>query len=249
MVMGIVMILIGLAIPMLRGTKERARAIKCLAQMSSHNGVLAAYAAEQQDRWPNVFESGKSSWLPTMATVSFEEYDLASGLWHLPVLEAYGEQAFHASLICPSDTYTPELIRRLADSHGVATTQVAGTLRYRLSMAMFYAPEALTVPLPRMDRRLLRTQTHADITFPSSKCVLSEFPFHDSRMVESTILFAPRRVNIVAADGSARSMDTAAVTPGIVLRPPPGGSPEVDAALADAAKFDTTPQGVHGRDW
>jgi len=247
MAMGIVLILIGLTIPLLRSAKEQGREVKCLSQMRSHGGVLAAFAAEHQDRWPNIFESERSTRLPTMKTVTFDEYGLASGLWHLPVLEAYGEQAFHASLICPSDRYTPEMIGRVADARGVERTEVVGTLRYRLSMAMFYAPELLSMPQPAMAGRFLRTQTQADVMFTSSKCALYEFPFHDERMIDPGMLFSPRRVNVVAADGSGRSIDTSTVTPGIVLQS--RGSPEVDEAMADAAKFDTTPDGVRGRDW
>lgn len=244
---GVILILIGLALPMLGAARERGRVIRCLAQMRSHTGVLAAFAAERQDHFPNVFACDRSTRLPTMSAVTFEEYGLAGGLWHLPVLEAYGEQAFHASLVCPSDTYVPTMIRRTSELIGVPASEVVGTLNLRLSMSVFCAPEALAPPPPPLERRFLRTQTQASVVFPSQKAELFEPSFHDPRVEDPLVLVAPRRVNIAAADGSANQTDTSKVMPGVVFRTT--GMPAVDDSLADAAKFDLTQHGVRGKDW
>lgn len=244
---GTILVLAGLLSPAIARARERARETRCQAQLASHGGVLAAFAAEHRDRWPNAFESERSSRLPPLHAVPLEQYGQAAGLWHLPVLEAYGEQAFHASLICPSDRVLPATIAAVADRHGVPRTEVAGTLRYSLSMSLLYAPRVLMSPRVALERRHLRTQTHADVQFPSNKCAVFDLPLHDRRMRDQLLLPSPRRVNALAGDASVRAVDTSQVAAGIVLSPT--GSAAIDAALADAVRLSHTPDGVRGRDW
>lgn len=244
---GTLLVLVGLLSPVVNGARERAREARCLTQLASHGGALAAFAAEHRDRWPNAFESERSSRLPPLSLVPIAQYGAAAGLWHLPVLEAYGDQAFHASLICPSDRLLPETIAAAAERHGVQRTDVVGTLRYSLSMSLLYAPRVFMSPSVTVERGHLRTQTHADVMFPSSKCAVFDAPLHDRRMKDQRLLHSPRRVNVLGCDGSVRIVDTRNVPAGIVLSPT--GNPAVDEALADAARLSHTPDGVRGRDW
>jgi hypothetical protein len=102
-------------------------------------------------------------------------------------------------------------------------------------------------PAVPLERRHLRTQTHADVAFPSAKCAVFDAPLHDRRMRDQRMLHAPRRVNVLACDASVRSVDTQNVPAGVVLFPT--GNPAVDDAMADAVRLSNTPEGVRGRDW
>lgn len=249
--LGIVLVLIGLAVPSVSVARESARRTRCLAQLGGHMQVLAVYASDFRDAWPYAFEEARRApALPPHPEVRFwHPYNVVEGVWHLPVLDAYAANPFHESLLCPSDAAAMlEARDRFAAESGADVHALRGTLKYRMSMAMYLDARALRPESPAFVPEFFVGQTVSAVSFPAAKAALYEcVPLHDRAATDPYQAVAPFSLTVAGVDGAARARNTGAMTPGIVF---PGFVVEGFAQQqAEANKLRFTPQGVFGRDW
>ncbi len=257
---GSALVLIGLLLPVLSGSRESARRAVCARQIASHMQVVGAYAIDYQGYFPYYFsESRRIPPMPPGGRPPAGEglswwYGAAGALWHLPVLDAYNGDPFHESLICPSDRFT--LVER--DEHaarlGVDPRSLKGTLLYVMSMAMYLDPKALSPDHPSWDPAYFVPQRQGDVVFPSQKAALYEaIPFHDPAYTGGGSVPTPHSTNVAGADGAVSYRNSTTIHPGVPLRAgttlPGAPEPGLDAALREAAKLRFTANGVRGRDW
>lgn len=256
---GILMLLVALAMPLIGSTMERGKRARCEVQLRSHLVVLSAYAGDFRDFWPFPLDSaGKPAAETGLAHADltlggtphdFGPASIASGLWHVPPLDAYDQNPFHESLICPSDRVTLATRERLAAERGVPISAVRGTLAYQMSMALLLDPAALNPDSPSRSQRHLRGVTHTEIVFPSQKGAIYEIvPFHDQRYRSNPHISLPYRLVMGACDGSVRYRALDECEPGIVFEAD-GLESEYRARLAALHAVMYTPKGVRGRDW
>lgn len=253
-VVGVVMILVGLALPTLALSREFARQSVCAQQLGQHVKVVHAYAADNRDAFPFLWPRarvapvypGMPNELPPWEP---DHYEAISGLWHVPMLEAYGSDPFNRALICPSQLEAAFALRdKFAAKEGVAPSRVGWTLDYRMSMAMFLDSRALDPETPSFERKYYVGQCLSAVMFPSSKAAILEgVPSHDARYIEAHAVLFPNSRNFAAVDGAVAFRSTADMVPSVC--PPqlvkPGGEP----LYREANKGNYTPRGVAGRDW
>lgn len=248
------MILIGLALPMLSRSREAARQSVCAQQIAQHLKVVEQYAMDNQDAfpflWPRARVAPQAPGLPDeLPPFCPDWYGAVAGLWHLPMLEAYGGDAFNRSLLCPSGAEAAISIRdALALKEGVDPSQVRGTLDYQMSMAMYLDPRALDPSAPSFEPKYYTGQRLSAVKSPSNKAAIFEgAPAHDPRYIEVQAVLFPNLRNFGAADGSVRFRSTADMIPPVL--PPQLVKPGGDALFSEANKGVFTPWGVAGRDW
>ncbi|MBC7773650.1 MAG: type II secretion system protein [Pyrinomonadaceae bacterium] len=250
--LGIIGVLLGLLAPSISSARESARRTRCLAQLGGHMQVLSAYAGDYRDAWPFAFNHARQvpeEW-PAHPEVRFwNSYNLIDGLWHLPVLDAYNENPFHESLICPSDKGETLASRQSAAEHfGVDVQKIRGTLKYRLSMAMYLDSRALNPASPRFESQFFVGQTQSAVSFPSNKAALYEgVALHDRSVPDPYEAARPVMLTVAGADGAVKVRSTSTMAPGIVF---PGFFVAGFAdQQAEMNKLRFTPMGVFGRDW
>lgn len=252
--LGVVAVLLALLAPALAGTREAFRRAKCASQIASHMQVLSAYAIDSNDAWPFAFEYARREPPPSRFGVVTDRradpYTAIGGLWHLPVLDAYNENPFHESLICPSDR---ELLRSRDDAaakFGVDPSTIRGTLEYRISMAMYLDVQALDPAHPSMDPRFFVGQRHSAVLFPSSKAALFDVnPMHDTTLADPGTWPADHPVvrNVAGADGAVEYRSTIHLLPAVAM--PGSFTPGHEVLARESRKLDFTVHGVRGRDW
>jgi type II secretory pathway pseudopilin PulG len=255
---GVVLVLLGLAIPALGAARRSALAAACLGQMRSHGQVLAMYAGDQDDAWPFVFERSAEDhhrWRrPGEGTAGAtvrgpDEYRFATALWHLPTLDAYDENPFHESLWCPAETFTPSDLRA-----GLPDTARAHTLRRTLSESVFIDPGALAADQPGWQPAFERPTRVSELRFPSRKGVLKESGsshepgYHHLRASGPG---GPTRAVVVWGDGSGGHPRYAGLNAAVLIQRALHGQTFDTSAGSPWRKrlaLDWTRGGVHGRD-
>lgn len=255
---GVILVIVGLTMPTMTRVRSHARELRCAAQLASHMQVAFVYAIDSCDSWPYAFEHARIAprW-PGMEQIPSEGghpdwYEAVAGLWHLPVLDAYDDNPFHESLLCPADPRARELHDLLMPAADGDESRIRATLRYQFSMAMFYAPEALHPDRPIRSPALYVAGRVGDVQLPADKAALYDVePVHDSAFARSGIRDLDRsyRFNVAAADGSVATRRSDTFVPGVVF---PGIAPLTQDGLAwaqEAAKLHHTPYGLRGRDW
>jgi hypothetical protein len=256
---GILMLLIALTMPLIGSAMQSGKRARCEVQLRSHLVVLSAYAGDFRDFWPFPLDSaGKLAAETGLAHADltlggtphdFGPASVASGLWHMPPLDAYNQNPFHESLICPSDHETLAARERLAAERGVPLSAVRGTLAYQMSMALLLDPAALNPESPSQAPRYLRGVTHAEVTYPSHKGGVYEIvPFHEQRYRSDPHITLPYRLVMGACDGSVRYRALDQCAPGVVFQAD-GLESEYRARLSALHAVMYTPKGVRGRDW
>ncbi|MBC7773647.1 MAG: hypothetical protein H7210_14225 [Pyrinomonadaceae bacterium] len=248
---GIFLLLIGLLTPAISSARGSARRTRCLTQLGGHMQVLASYAGDYRDAWPFAFDHARRTppSTPHPGIRFWHPYNLIDGLWHLPVLDAYSDNPFHESLICPSDNGEMLATRQLAaEELGVDIDTVRSTLKYRLSMAMYLDSRALDPASPRFVPEFFVGQTQSAVTFPSSKAALYEdLALHDRSVPDLSQAAPPFLLTVAGADGAAKARNTSTMVPGIAF--PGFFVPGFADQQAEANKLRFTPSGVFGRDW
>lgn len=257
-VIGITSILIGLALPSLAGVRERARRLKCSAQLAGHMQILATYAADSDDYWPFFWPDKRVAPAPPYVpdepppTLGDDDWYLAiTGLWYAPMIDAYGGTIFNESLHCPDDEGWPIMRDMLRARFGKKNiTRVRGTLQYEMSAAMYLDPAALDPEHPGIEPRYYIGQRQSDVLFPSQKAALYEgTPFHDKSYNHDGVvrgdLFYSR--NVAACDGSAAYRHGRDLIPGVLV--PGYYEPKYKELYQNLMTLQFTTNGIHGRDW
>jgi|GEM_PF-3337796 len=255
-VIGVMMILIALALPLLSGSREAARRNVCLRQLTGHGQIVQMYAGDNAGYWPYALERARRS-PPVPDGVSDDPvlsqtwYTVIGGLWHMAVLDAYDENPIHESLICPSDEATLKELEAMAQQAGVPVTNIGGTTSsYYLSTAMYLDPVALDPAAPAWEERYFRGTRMDEVLFPSAKASLHETaPWHDAGYDQfADVLPIPATYNVLAVDGSGEARRSDTFTDPVLPVPDPRG----DWALKlqrETSKLDLTAHGVRGKDW
>lgn len=251
----IVAVLVGLALPALASSRRLGWRNQCATNLASHARVTAAYALDFGDCFPYLLRRDRGRTREFVAPGGAIEklhgdasplvVHLASaGLWHVPVIDAYGGNVFHRSLLCPADS---EFLR-LVGPDAAAPPRLA-TLRYHLSSAMLLHPAALDPAAPDVDNPAFwSVRRQSEVEFPAAKALVFEIvPSHERWYHGAGALRpSPYRLSVAAADGSSRWIDNGDATPGIPVRL--FGTPARPLDARDFA-FAFTPWGVRGSDW
>ena len=270
---GVVAILVGVLLPVLGSARRSAQKAVCLAQLGDHTKVLFAFATDTKGQWPDA-----SAWAVEMAERSSAHFgepmpevdggfraSLGALMWPVPVLDAYDHNPFHRSLRCPANAAeTDQEARWAEEALGKDRSEIVGLHSYRMSAAMLLDPQSL---IPSLDPETVPVLVYAAqrvdrVRYPSLKaCLFDRGPYHDPGQTRWPMVFPPYLLNVSAADGSARELDTADATPGVPPRadasPGFGQRPPNDPGAAEArrrldmeaSKLDRTPHGVLGMDW
>ena len=248
-VMGITAILLSLLLPTLRGTRELAKAAKCLAQHRGFIVSVAAYGNDQRDSWPYPLEPGlrdpyTQARLYTDRPHQLRGYEWAASYWHLPLIRLEGADPDTCVLYdCPS---LPAAATQQRDFGG---GRVWSTIR-QLSLAMYLSPTALDPAAPSWDESAFAVQRQSDVWYPSNKAAVFDLlPVHDpAARWQTNVLMTmpPWSRTVVACDGAARARHGADCTPGVVFEKP-ARSPRSRLSEEDSLRF--TPRGVRGTDW
>ncbi len=250
-VVGVLLILVGLALPMIAGARGVARRTVCQQQMSSHQTVIAAYANDYKDLWPFALPRGfGTSVQPDMAApTELGWYDATPAFWFMALQDEYGAGVFAEPLMCPADTESIEERDRLARARGVSVDRVRALPKRVLSLALYLDPLALDPVRPSWDSRYFRVTRRGEVLFPDRKAALFEVvPFHDETYVPRAPLPRPQRHLVVGSvDGSVRYRWSEDWVPGIVFDS--AGPAPREGLEAEMNKLIRTPEGVRGRDW
>ena len=112
---------------------------------------------------------------------------------------------------------------------------------------MLRDPRALDPRRPALEDRFYVPRRMHEITHPTAKSFLyCGGPYHDRAWRRTGAAVVPFDQAIGFGDGSAVVMNTAGITPGVVVNP--SGNAARDQFAAEAAKLHFTPWGVTGRD-
>lgn len=253
MTLGVLFVLVGLALPALRGAQRSSRGTACLARLRENGVLVGFYMADSRDAWPYGLSSNFVDPYAGRRVVLDSPYKVygyswwMSGMWQGPMLaEYYNNSAFDARLYCPSSgAWRETLMATPRDSHA----RPWGT-DYDMSMAMYLTPRALDPKQPLWNVTEFRGMRGIDVLYPSQKAsLLEKMPSHDpGATVTPTHMSAPPyRLNVLACDGSGALRDQAKSIPGVVFPfSHRGEDPVLDAT---SSTFSHTPRGVHGRDW
>jgi len=212
------------------------------------------YATDNDGYWPYQFIDDRA--VPRIKGVEDEQtvygsdwYDVLGNLWHLPCLDAYNFQ-WDKSLACPADRESRDRVEQLARSLGTDDiAQVAGTILYEISMAMYYDPAALDPGHPSRDPKYFVGTRMSDVLFPAGKAAMFESaPFHEPWFVSlNSMKVPPFHLNVAAVDCSVVYRDTADCVPAVLL---PGTYREGwEEQYREINKLKYTPSGVRGQDW
>lgn len=260
---GIVLILIGILLPALRGARTDAFRKACLSQVRQMAIAVTVYASDSQDSVPFPFlraaSPGPTGWTTPDGRPVPPEAPLAAGdFWVHPMLDAYGGSFIAPALLCPLDTRTLSTAEWAAVELGTTPERVWVPLARPISRAFYTRPGSLARDRPAMlapqDARVARV---FEVMHPSSKAlVLEEAPFHPARAgLEPDQNLQNARLTIAATDGSAsvRAVKDA-IPPALVgVQVPPNLSAQEQARFESAQRaataFHHTRDGVRGRDW
>ena len=255
-VIGVMMILIALALPLLSSSREAARRNVCLRQLAGHGQIVQMYAGDNAGYWPYALERARRS-PPVPDGVSGDPvlsrmwYGVVGGLWHMAVLDAYDNNPFHESLICPSDEASLAEWEATAQNAGIPLSRIGGTTSsYYMSTAMFLDPVAFDPDAPAWEERYFRGTRIDEVLFPSAKASLHETePLHDTKYDQfANVLPMPASYNVLAGDGSADARRSDTFTDPVLPVPDPRGEWAVELQR-ETSKLDLTPLGVRGKDW
>jgi len=254
-VLFIIALLAALAAPMLGQVRSSARRTKCASQIGQHMAVCSMYAGDNQGYWPYQFRDDRV--VPALKGIGDESdafggdwYEVIAGVWHFPCLDAYGDDQWHRSFICPADSEGEERIEALVRALGKDNpTQVGGTIYYTMSMAMYYDPVALDPDKPVRDAKYYLGTRISDAEFPSRKAAIYEsVPFHERSFRGLGRLHEPPfHLNAAGVDGAVRHRDTAECVPAVLLPGTFFEGREDDYREINKLKY--TPHGVRGFDW
>lgn len=259
-VLGIVLVLIGLVIPSLALSRERARRVACAGEMRQLAALVTMYCDENRGYLPFIYSWSEGHWVSPNGVRVPEGYLETSGdYWAYPLLDELGGSWLAGSLLCPNDWVSAEEAAQVSREDGVPIEQVRLPLHRTISRSFYRSPASLradgledTAP---MEERRMRLH---DVRYPSAKAYLIEDPpFHeDFRVGDVWTIDAdlPYRVMVVAVDHSVQLRSIGDAVPAVVpaLDLPAGytGDPEQyfeTQRLLNA--FHNTRDGVLGRDW
>jgi len=252
-VIGVLLVLMGLTLPMLKRTKQTALGTRCAAEIRQWTTVFFAYAQENRDSivYPldsslratrgNMKLTADLPWLPP-------SFSSVAGLWPLAVAPPEGDP-FADPVLCPEDTGIRRDRDRVAGQRGQAVFDIYPLADRNISMAFYLAPSALDPARPRWERSLFVPMKLSGVSFPARKALLfDKLPFHSARFVHDSSLEANVYALVVGAvDGSVQSRRNDQTTPGIVFAP--DSRPGFIEIERRGASLLFTPRGILGTDW
>jgi len=247
----IMVLLIGILIPVLRRGRQQAKAVECRQQMADLMRIVTGYATDHRDLFPFGLRAPKAPGQYEMGHPPQPvDYEVAGGIWHFPVIDAFGYRTLDPALICPLDANTVQDLEAFAHRTGTDIRKWGGTLTRRMSMAMYLTPESLTPEGCFWGPRAFKVARFADVAFPSQKAALYEsLPYHEPEKMENPRSPQPPPWLLVVAgtDGAVEMRNTADALAAVLPR---GATRSVTAGMeAELAKFRFTARGVAGRDW
>lgn len=262
-VLGIVLVLIGLVIPSLALSRERARRVACAGEMRQLAALVTMYCDENRGFIPFIYtqESHGGQWLaPNGAAVPEGYFETAADYWVYPMIHEFGYSYLDDALLCPNDFVSEEAALWASSELGRPVRQITLMLDRAVSRSFYYAPSALHRDAVAGAATMNRVAKLSDVAFPSAKALLvEESPFHDDFLVGDvfnvyTIPPYPNRHMIAAADLSVSLRSTGdAVAPVLLdIQFPdhyPGTRGEYIELQRHSVTFDYTRDGVLGRDW
>lgn len=251
LVLGLIMVVLSLALPVLRGVRQRGAAAACLATLRQNGVCVALYAQQNKDVWPTALREGfidpyTGQRLRLSSPYVPYGYTWVGAYWHGPMLADYfGADPFSRALYC-RDTGVRERVMQQPN----AGSRPWGT-GIAMSMAMYLSPEALDPARPRWRSEFFGTMHVSDVATPAQKAMLYEgLPAHDPHAtgVRGPITSAtPWKLNVIACDGSGALRDHRDSNEGVVFDSPDDLGRKRFDGLTETFSF--TPHGVRGRDW
>jgi type II secretory pathway pseudopilin PulG len=265
-VLGIVMILLGILLPSLAGTRRSAAQVACAMEMRSMAAAVATYAIDFRDHIPFVYEPRSSTdnleigWvgLDGSTEIPPHGYPTSGNFWIESMRDAFGGSYISDAVLCSEDTISVPAAEWVAAERGIDPTQVGVPMVRRIPPAFYLTPEFLSEDRERIGSQACKTATLSSVRFPSRKALIVEWRgFHTPGFMPppNRIEDGPFDLNIAATDGSVALRSQAdAVSPVLVDPGPHPGGDAIDpdrwaAALRQMAAFLTTRDGVRGRDW
>lgn len=266
--LGIVMILIGLLLPSLVQSRDRARQAVCASEMRQLGMCIQMYANTSSDLIPFPFQVDTTTSeivFPNEQRAPLEYFEVAADYWPNPFIDEFPNGWLDRQLICPNDTvseiYAGLRLGQGNLSHGDGLLG----LERGISRSFYLSPSALRedfIPPPLSQNRLAKM---SDVAFPSAKALLVEsLPFHDdytlSRSADGApIISMPNALGHRMVTATDMSVELRSVTDAVppVIRstcPPmpdtfPGNLQEYLYIQRNTVTFDYTRNGVLGRDW
>jgi prepilin-type N-terminal cleavage/methylation domain-containing protein len=262
-VIGIVLVLIGILLPALRGARIDAFRASCLGQVRQMAVAVTAYASDSQDSVPFPFlranGPGLSGWtMPDGRPVPPEAPLAAGDFWVQPILDSYGGSFIASALLCPLDTRSVPTAEWAAVQLGIEPERVWMPLARPISRAFYTRPDSLARDRPTMlapeDARVARL---FEVVHPSAKAfVLEEVPFHPKRAgMEPDQNLENARLTVSGADGAVAVRAVAdARHPALVGVEAPAHTSAQDQERFESLQramvaFHHTRDGVRGLDW
>lgn len=256
-VVGLVMVLLGLALPQLRASRREARSVACLATMRSLETAITAYAHDAGDHWPYGLRegfidpfNGRKVFLHS-PYVPFGYGPWVHGRWTLPMADEYFRGSLLSpELFCSEPNTRADWLREHPTGPPFPVSSDRG-----LSTSLFLSPAALDPEKPEWAPTHFRVTRLDEAHHPSNKAALPDTPLHDSRVRRSgkglSVRTAPPwRMPVIPVDLAGATRDQAVSIPAVVFPyPREGANDEVRRTIAASETFNHTPFGVHGRDW
>lgn len=244
-----VSVLLAIALPALRGVRERAEGSTCAAKVGQIMQGFAIVANQNGGYWPNAFERGSqamnaSVWHPGESTVTGIAYFDQTIVWTGGLIGGAWEQGDPGSVFaCPS------VLRARRNELEGNVPQTFGSWSYMYSAAFISTPalwedseagRARRAVKPERERAWVRTTS---VLHPGGKVAFSEIAaFHGNRRS----LDDPKadRLNAGFADGHVATVEPPDADPTMTLTisPPAFWRPE------RPVPFSATPDGHLGRD-
>ncbi len=241
-VVSVVLIILGLALPAIGHARHRAREAAALASLRTISSTTWTYALAARDLPPTFFPPregyfGRDD--PHRVVVNGRSL---SGYWFDH--SVYYHCAFSPPL--PRPVLLAPASTRTAVEH-VENVQTRAYAEHRIASVFYAEPEFWTIAGQRSDRQW-RPQPVSKVRFPSLKGLLYQHTVYNAPQMPPryTVPNYPRgRGGVAWADHSATITAQADLRPGI-----PNTFDHYRATnwLLDGAPIDTTEQGVHGRD-
>jgi len=268
-VIAIISILAGLLLPALGVARHTARSAVGLANLRSVGIMLQTYTMESHDayvnpfrpEWPSDMAGGRALWTDAVSISDPEvrwnfasdceltHLDGFSSVWYSYLSEYRGSPRSDPVQYSPADT---DLLANARDATGAGAppeNQLFGT-SFLYSATLWSNPARFPGVNERMSPVLIRTNTVADITYPSSKVILWDRAEFRHKGPDLSWTDVRAKVNVHLAD-----LSIVAASMRDVLVDPPNDShiPDVRPSLTGCPNnailpFQCTLGGVKGRD-
>lgn len=272
-VVGVVVVLVGLLLPAISGTKAEAKRRICQAEMRHLAMMITAYCGDNADRFPfplrrrgdGNYESAEGAVYTPVRAVSM------AGYWPVAMFDDFGRSMYADALLCPADQFSIARRAHTARALGIPEAEVQGHVQRMLSTALLLDPRALSDDMTIWRDHFFRVNALHDAQFPSQKAMLVEHePLHEPgyyHLIDETgeyIGTLPDRgryhAMIAAVDGSADWRLTTDCIPGIeadgfaraFLADSGLSEADIELSIQHSQRpeyFNWTRDGVRGRDW